>query len=72
MPKRERSKIFLVSVMRGDAVVHTYAVVLPTAALALEVVSALCPEGCEPSLVGGLSSRIGRALKLTPGDGRQV
>ena len=72
MPRGERSKVFLVSVMRDGEAVKTYAVVRATVVEALEAVAALCPADCTPELVGGLSRDTARALKLKSDDLREI
>ncbi|MFC6742070.1 hypothetical protein [Methylobacterium tardum] len=54
--------------MRHDGETRIYAVVKGTVAGAFQTVAALCPPGCAPELVGGLSRDTARARKFKPDD----
>ncbi|KAB1073639.1 hypothetical protein [Methylobacterium planeticum] len=72
MPKGDRYKAFLVSVVQRREALRTYAVVKPSATEALEAVEALSATGTKAYVVGGLSRDVIRRLKLRRDDIRLV
>ncbi|KAB1073553.1 hypothetical protein [Methylobacterium soli] len=72
MPKADRYKAFLITVVQRREAHRTYAVVKPSAEEALAVVRGLSADGTKTYLVGGLSRDMVRRLGLKRDDMQMI